>query len=232
MGLTYGEELDLLIKWLGKESSDHVKRIRVVHVTNPHDALQLSWVRLRECYATPKVVEDALFKRLDSFLRLSAKDNIKLRELSDLLMELLAAKNDGYLPGLAYLDTPRGIKPIVEKLPPGLQDKWLLTGSQYKEQHKVTFPSFSFFANFVSGQSKARNDPNFVLSTSSQFCSKSKRTLSKHYGVKTAVSVQKTDVDAGPTSTAETEGKDSDPVQYCPFHKKTHPLVRMKTLLE
>jgi hypothetical protein len=57
-------------------------------------------------------------------------------------MELLAAKNDGYLPGLAYLDTPRGIKPIVEKLPTGLQEKWLNVGSRYKEKHRTTFPPF------------------------------------------------------------------------------------------
>lgn len=48
-------------------------------------------------------MENALFKRLDSFPHLSPRDNTKLRELSDLLLELLAAKNEGYFPGLAYL---------------------------------------------------------------------------------------------------------------------------------
>ena len=142
LGITYSEELDLLVKWLGKESSEHMKRIRAVHITNPKAALQLSWDRLQECYGTPEIVENALFNRLDNFPHLSARDNLKLRELSDLLMELLAAKNDGYLPGLAYLDTPRGIKPIVEKLPTGLQEKWLNVGSRYKEKHRTTFPPF------------------------------------------------------------------------------------------
>lgn len=45
------------------------------------------------------MIENALFKRLDSFPRLDSKDNIKLRELGDLLMELLSAKEDEYLPG-------------------------------------------------------------------------------------------------------------------------------------
>lgn len=35
VGLTYGEQLDLLVKWLGKESSEHIKRIRAAHATNP-----------------------------------------------------------------------------------------------------------------------------------------------------------------------------------------------------
>lgn len=241
LGLTYSEELDLLVKWLGKESSEHVKRIRAVHVTNPRAALHLSWQRLQECYGTPEMVENALFKRLDSFPRLSAKDNVKLRELSDLLMELLAAKDDGYLPGLAYLDTPRGIKPIVEKLPPGLQEKWLTTGSRFKEQHRVTFPPSSFFVDFINIQAKARNDPSFALSSNSQSYSKGEKTPLKQSGFKTAVSVHKTDVsatvDADTTSATDTEKKDIDPARYCPVHKKTHPLekcrsFRMKTLLE
>eukprot|EP00064_Thunnus_orientalis_P019268 superscaffoldBa00004744_g19384 len=44
-----------------------------------------------------------------------ARDYAKLRELGDLLMELQAAKDDGYLPGLAYLDNARGIDLIAEK---------------------------------------------------------------------------------------------------------------------
>ncbi|XP_027012633.2 uncharacterized protein LOC113649181 [Tachysurus fulvidraco] len=118
--LSANEKLDLLIKWLGKESSEHVKRIRAVYVTDLQAALQMSWMRLQECYATPEVIESALFKRLDNFPRLSPKDNVKLRELADLLTEILVAKGDAYLPGLAYLDTPRGINPIVEKLPANL----------------------------------------------------------------------------------------------------------------
>lgn len=39
--------------------------------------------------------------------------------------------------------SPRGIKPIVEKLPAGLQDKWLFASSRYTEEHRVTFPPFN-----------------------------------------------------------------------------------------
>lgn len=231
LGLTYGEELDLLVKWLGKESSEHVRRIRSVYVTNPQAALYLSWQRLQECYATPEIVENALFKRLDNFPRLTAKDNIKLRELSDLLMELLAAKNEGHLPGLNYLDTPRGVKPVVEKLPPGLQEKWLSTGSRYKEEQNVIFPPFSFFVDFVCAQAKARNDPSFFLSTSGQPYNKIERTPPRQSGFKSAISVRKTDVstaDTDHTSAAESEKRDSDPARYCPVHNKPHPLAKCR----
>ncbi|RXN32352.1 C-type mannose receptor 2-like protein [Labeo rohita] len=71
-------------------------------------ALKKAWDRLVECYASPEVIEEALFKKLDMFTKISNNDSVRLRELGDLLMEILSAKQDGYLPGLAFLDTARG----------------------------------------------------------------------------------------------------------------------------
>ncbi|KAL1254895.1 hypothetical protein QQF64_012956 [Cirrhinus molitorella] len=237
--LLASEELDLLVKWLGKESSDHVRRIRAVYVSNPQAALQLSWMRLQECYATPEVIESALFKRLDNFPRLSPKDNVKLRELADLLMEILAAKGDAYLPGLAYLDTPRGINPIVEKLPVSLQEKWLFAGSRFKEENKVSFPPFSFFTNFVCSEAKARNDPSFKLSNSSHTVIRNERPLYKHGASRVPVLVHKTDVskndESDSVSSKETIKRDL--TKHCPIHNKSHPLLkcrafRKKSLVE
>lgn len=124
LDLTASEQLDLLSKWLGKDSSVYVKRLRAVHIDNPQAGLIMAWDRLDECYGAPEVIENALFKRLDSF------------------------------PGLAYLDTAHGIKPIVEKLPYNLQEKWITQGSKYKEDHKVGYPPFSFFTSFYLLPSK------------------------------------------------------------------------------
>ena len=77
------------------------------------------------------------------------KDPHKLRDLGDLLLELEAAKMDGYLPGLSYLDTSRGVAPIVDKLPFNLQDKWASFGSKYKVKNNVAFPPFAVFADFT-----------------------------------------------------------------------------------
>lgn len=54
--------------------------------------------RLQECYANPEVIDSTLFKQLDSFPHFSLKENIKVRKCSDLLVELVAAKTDKYLP--------------------------------------------------------------------------------------------------------------------------------------
>ncbi|GAA6111701.1 uncharacterized protein LOC125145101 [Tachysurus ichikawai] len=189
--LTATQELDLMTKWLGKESGEMVKRIRSVHVSNPGLALYKAWERLHECYAAPEIIERSLFQRLDSFPRISVKDHIKLRELADLLMEIQGAKEDGYLTGLSYLDTSRGIAPLVDKLPYGLQDKWVTSGSCYKEQNYGRFPPFEYFCNFVCFEARNRNDP--MHQSSATTTAKPDRTIVKSFQTNKAITVHKTD---------------------------------------
>ncbi len=106
-------------------------------------------------------------------------------------MELQSAKADGDLPGLAVLDTARGVNPVVEKLPFGLQDRWLSVGSDYKLKYNVPFPPFDVFVEFVSQQARIRNDPSF--SFTSRVDTPTKLTSWKQLKQK-EISVHKTDV--------------------------------------
>ena len=63
----------------------------------------MSATEASQCYGTPEAVEDALLKKIEDFPKLDNKDNAKLRELGDILLELECAKEKGYLPGLAFL---------------------------------------------------------------------------------------------------------------------------------
>ncbi len=85
--------------------------------------LRLIWDRLYETYGSPEMVESSFFKRLESFTKISNRDIHRLCELGDLLMEIQTAKQDGDLMGLSYLDTSRGVNPIIQKLPFSLQEK-------------------------------------------------------------------------------------------------------------
>lgn len=62
--------------------------------------------------------ENVVFRELDNLPKILNKDNYSLTKLGDLLMELLSAKEEGYLPGLAYLDTHHqtyaAIQPVGE----------------------------------------------------------------------------------------------------------------------
>ena len=168
LNLSAREELDLMTKWLGTESSEQAKRIRAVHIRNHAAGVNMVWQRLEDCYGIPEVIEDALLKKIEHFPKLTNKDNIKLRELSDILLELECAKEDGALPGLSYLDTAQGVRQIVEKLPYNLQERWISVGSKYKEDYRASFPPFSVFSKFVQKQAKIKNDPSFTIFTSSK----------------------------------------------------------------
>ncbi|KAG1962723.1 hypothetical protein F2P79_004797 [Pimephales promelas] len=84
-----------------------------VKIKDPATGLHMAWGRLDEIYGSPEAVEQALFNKLENFPKVTTKDPQRLRDLADLLSELLAAKEDGYVAGLSYLDSSRGIKPII-----------------------------------------------------------------------------------------------------------------------
>ncbi|KAK5853507.1 hypothetical protein PBY51_014653 [Eleginops maclovinus] len=230
LNLTPREELDLLVKWLGADSAEQAQRIRSVRVFDPAAGLRMVWQRVEECYGAPEAVEHALLKKIEDFPKLTNKDNAKLRELGDILLELECAKEEGYLPGLAFLDTARGVNPIVEKLSYSLQERWISIGSRYKEENGVAFPPFSIFSQFVRRQAKVRNDPSFAFSTSnSNMPPKGERSVKHSY--KTPVSVHKTEVTPKPSygDTSSVEKRIGDPDRECPIHRKPHPLKRCRT---
>ncbi|KAL4000683.1 acetylcholinesterase [Sarotherodon galilaeus] len=219
LGLKATEEINLLIKWLGPESSEHAKRLKAVNIKHPPAGLNMIWLRLEECYGSPEAIENSL------------KEPHKLRDLSDLLCELQAAKLDGYLPGLSYLDTARGVHPIVEKLPFHLQEKWTMVGSKFKEDHNVSFPPFAFFVEFVKRQAKARNDPSFTtpfnttLSYVNHMSSYRKEKPLSNHNQRSSVTVHKMDISS---EGSKAKKADKDIERQCPIHHKPHPLKRCR----
>lgn len=152
----------MLCKWLGPSSSEQARRIKAAHIHNARAGLRTVWQRIEDSYGSAEVIENALLKKVEQFPRISSRDNLKLRELGDTLLELEAARADGFLPGLTHLNTSRGVNPIVQKLPLYPQEKWITLGAQYKEQNGVYYPPFSVFVKFVCDQARVRNDPSFA----------------------------------------------------------------------
>ncbi|XP_058887670.1 uncharacterized protein LOC131738129 [Acipenser ruthenus] len=222
------EGLDLLIKWLGPESAEHVRRMRSVHVNHPAAALSVVWQWLEECYGSAEAMETALFNKLERFLKISNKDPQRLRELGDLLLELEAAKAEGYLPGLSYLDTASGINPVLEKLPFSMQEKWMSQGTRYKQEHGVSFPPFLFFSSLTCAEAKMRNNPSFITSTSSAAPPKGEKISMRT--ARAPITVHKTEVDNA-IQKDESKKKD-DHNKQCPIHKKPHPLQKCRGFRE
>lgn len=237
LNLSPQEELDLLSKWLGPQSAAQARRIKAAYVNNPRAGLSMVWQRLEECFGAPEVIEHALLKKVEDFPKLANRENQRLRELGDLLLELLAAKQNGYLSGLSHLDTAHGVNPILAKLPYNLQEKWVAVASKFKRDNSVSYPPFSFFVSFISEEAKTRNDPSFAYVTTTVPVPRLNKVINQKY--QPPISVRKTDV----SSTAEagqhiaTNRSIVDPEKQCPLHSKPHPLrkcrlFRSKTLEE
>ncbi|XP_044158322.1 uncharacterized protein LOC122944157 [Bufo gargarizans] len=224
IGLTADRELDLLIGLLGPQSTERVKSLRSVYIDNPTAGLTAAWERLEQTYGSPEAIENALLKRLENFPRISGKDNIEFQRLSDLLLEVQLAKTDPKLPGLSYLDTARGVNPIICKLPHGLQEKWIQVGSSYKRENKVSFPPFSYFCNFVRNIADTKNDPSFAFKEFNTPSPKGDNLHTSYRNRRGPVSVRKTDII--PTPAPNKSGKIENPNRLCPIHKKPHPLKK------
>ena len=161
------EELDLLVKWLGHDSVKYAVSARASSSFSPTSGVKKLWDRLDERYGAPEIVEASLNKKLESFPKLSVKDPKRLFDLVDILDEIQGhMKNPAYRDLLSYMNTSRGVIPIVNKLPHNLQERWTTKAAKYKFDHNVPFPPFSYFVDFVREISKVRNDPGFMYESS------------------------------------------------------------------
>ncbi|KAI2655939.1 hypothetical protein H4Q32_012732 [Labeo rohita] len=213
LNLIPSEEIDLLLKWLGKESAEHVEQIRAIHINHSQAGLDMAWDRLDQTYGSIEVIEDALFKRIDAFPKIPNRDYSKLTKLSDLLMELQAAKAEGDLPGLAFLDTARGVNPIVQKLPFRLQERWASV-------------------DFVSQEASIGNDPSFNFVSHIDMSAKMEKTAWKS-SKQREISVHKTAVSSRvSTDAGEPSNKSDDCNKLCTIHRKPHPLNKCRAFRE
>jgi hypothetical protein len=57
------------------------------------------------------------------------------------------------------------IKPVIQKLPVGIQNKWRDRAILYKKQSNTVFPAFSFFCTFIQEMASTFNDPGFDFGT-------------------------------------------------------------------
>ena len=213
------EEMDLLVKWLGPESARNALSIRASNPNDPTQGLKRIWDRLEERYGCPEMVESALKQKLANFPKLTNKDNRKLYELSDILSEIEATKQDKkYQTLLAYFDSSSGINPIVCKLPYGLQEKWTTRAVNYKRQNDAAFPPFSIFADFIRDMSRVKNDPGLTYESPSVLPSR-ERLPPRNLGSRPTVSVKKTEL-----STPSEQGPD----KICPIHNTGHTLNKCR----
>lgn len=145
------EEIDLLLRWFGPESTVQVTSIRRANPNDAKIALKKIWERLDKRYGSPELIESKLRIQVQKFPVITLpKDKTQLYSLADLLAEIECHKNnDRYAMLLSYYDTPIGVNPIVCKLPENLQNKWRHRAVKYKIQNIVPYPPFPEFVKFI-----------------------------------------------------------------------------------
>ena len=119
LSVTPQEETDLLVKWLGVDSSRQALSLRAANIHNPVVGLQRIWLRLDERFGAPELVEDSLRKKLAAFQRIQLpRDARRMYDLVDILSEIQCLKEDlNYAALLSFYDTSSGVNLIVAKLP-------------------------------------------------------------------------------------------------------------------
>ena len=162
------------------------------------------------------MIERLIAQKIEHFPKITVKDSPKLWELADLLSEIEAAKRDPHMRSLYSFDTASGIRAVVEKLPYNIQEKWINHASTYKKRHRVTFPPFEVFVEFIHSVADTKNDPSFMYS-SNTVVSNENRCAPSNYTKRNqhVVSVRKTDL----PDSAKT---------MCPIHKTNHSLKDCK----
>ena len=164
--VTPSEQLDLMIKWLGPDSSKQPECIKRASAGSHADAVNKVWDRLDNRYGNPELIEACLRNKLASFPKLSnsATDSQRLYDLYDILCEIQCAKTNPLYS--AMYDSSTGVNKVVSCLPTSIQDKWSSRANSYKSQHGMLFPPFDFFVNFIYDMAKWRTDPSFQFDSS------------------------------------------------------------------
>ena len=213
LSVTPSEELDLMIKWLGPDSCRQAESMKTASAGNHIEALRKVWDRLDVRYGSPELIEACLKNKLANFPKLSntATDSKRLYDLYDILSEIQCVKaNPHYSTVLALYDSSSGVNQVVSRLPYNLQEKWSTLANNYKKQHNMLFPPFSFFVNFIYDMAKWRTDPSFHYTINAPNVK-----TSTHNQPQMRVSAKKTEL----SSSASLSDKPT-----CPIHGTNHDL--------
>ena len=122
--LSPSEELSLIIEYTSNESKKLAQRLRNAYINKPTEGVEILWQKLSQRFGSNAVITEVHLKKLKDLPKIGFRDNKKLQELGDLLLELQCAKNDGGYRGLRILDEPAYIKPVIAKLPGDIQSRW------------------------------------------------------------------------------------------------------------
>ncbi|XP_063448356.1 uncharacterized protein LOC134727857 [Mytilus trossulus] len=225
LSLSASEEVDLLVKYLGPESTKSAVSIRSANYLDLSKARDRIWERLHDRYARPEMVETSIKQKLMYFPKITYKDPKQLYDLLDIVSEIAAIKTyEQYRPLFSYFDSSAGVNPIVAKLPYQLQEKWSTEANKYKEYHSSSYPPFEVFEIFLRKIARMKNDPSFIYEDTGINSANVHNMTKPKQRQQQNVSVLKTDFPV--TKNQQYTRNTSDTV--CPLHNTNHTLNKCR----
>ena len=95
------------------ESKRLVQRLRNAYIKNSEEGIKEAWRKLGKRFGSNAVVTQVHLEKLKTFPKIGNRENKRLQEFGDLLLELQCAKSDGALKGLKIVDEPAYLRPAV-----------------------------------------------------------------------------------------------------------------------
>ena len=140
-----------------------------------------------------------------------------------------------HLPGLASLNYPIAIRPIIEELPAYLKANWEKETVRYGENYNDAYPTFCEFSKMTQNQADLRNYPNVSAGAAPKNSQTQNRRREERKeklplsGDETKQSL-KSSMDAADGNTPRKETPVSPKAKHCLFHKRPgHDLKKCMT---
>lgn len=131
--VSFFEEMDLFICWLGLDLVRYVKIIRLLLGFDLLQGVKRIWECMDEWFGVLEMVEVFIKYKFNLFLRFGNKENKKLYELVDIMIEIeLLMENLYYFILLLYFNFFLGVFFIIYKFFFNLQEKWMIRVVNYK----------------------------------------------------------------------------------------------------
>ena len=104
INITPHEELPLNVEYTTGESKKLAQRLRNVYINNPSQGVAILWQKLGQRLGSNTAITEVHLSKLKDFPKIAYRDNTRLQDLGDSLLELQCAKADGGCPDLRILD--------------------------------------------------------------------------------------------------------------------------------
>lgn len=135
------------------------KAIESYFLLGTESAYNAAWTVLEERYGSPFLIAKAFRDKLNAWPRITSKGSVELQEYADFLNSCNAAMSQITMSqGLEVLNDCNENQNMLSKLPDCLTSRWNRKVTELQEQ-SYTFPSFSYFVEFISHEAKIACNP-------------------------------------------------------------------------